>query len=224
MIYTDDFLSRYSPGGAHGALRELREAIRFPGMAILCFMVMFGVLSAFGQQPQQPPPPMPAVEFNVEVTGTTLADFTTRMDAYAALRRSLEEGIPALAVTDNASDIYRAERLLADRIRRARAGAGRGDIFTGPIRRGFRELLRPVANSATCAAIRDDNPGEFSYAVNADYPKRKPVSTVPASILAVLPRLPPDIWYRFLDRDLILHDTRANVILDRIDDAIRCGD
>ena len=31
-IYTDDFLSRYSPGGAHGALRELREAIRFPGM------------------------------------------------------------------------------------------------------------------------------------------------------------------------------------------------
>ena len=24
-------------------------------------------------------------------------------------------------------------------------------------------------------------------------------------------------------RDLILHDTRANIILDRIDDAIRCG-
>ena len=31
-IYTDDFLSRYAPGGAHQALRELREARLFPGM------------------------------------------------------------------------------------------------------------------------------------------------------------------------------------------------
>jgi hypothetical protein len=50
------------------------------------------------------------------------------------------------------------------------------------------------------------------------------VSTVPPSILAVLPRLPEDVMYRFLDRDLILHDLRANIILDRIDNAIRCRD
>jgi hypothetical protein len=31
-IYTDDFLSRYAPGGALGALRELRDERRFPGM------------------------------------------------------------------------------------------------------------------------------------------------------------------------------------------------
>jgi hypothetical protein len=31
-IYTDDFLSRYAPGGAHQALRELQEARLFPGM------------------------------------------------------------------------------------------------------------------------------------------------------------------------------------------------
>ena len=31
-IYTDDFLSRYAPGGPHGALRELRDQRRFPGM------------------------------------------------------------------------------------------------------------------------------------------------------------------------------------------------
>ncbi len=48
------------------------------------------------------------------------------------------------------------------------------------------------------------------------------LTSVPASMLNVLPRLPDDVWYRFLDRDLILHDSRANVILDRIDDAIRC--
>ena len=42
-------------------------------------------------------------------------------------------------------------------------------------------------------------------------------------MLAVLPRLPEDVWYRFLYHDLILHDSRANVILDRIDNAIRCN-
>jgi osmotically-inducible protein OsmY len=31
-IYTDDFLSRYAPGGVHGVLRDLRDEQRFPGM------------------------------------------------------------------------------------------------------------------------------------------------------------------------------------------------
>jgi len=171
---------------------------------------------------QQPPAGLPVVEFNVEVLGNTLTDFTTKMDAYAALRRSLQEGLPELSVTDSPAEIHRAEQLLAQRIRQARAGSGRGDIFTEKTRHAFRQLLRPVTNAATCELVHDDNPGEFSYAVNSAYPKNKPLSTVPAAMLAVLPRLPADVWYRFLDHDLILHDSRANVILDRIDNAIRC--
>ena len=31
-IYSDDFLSRYAPGGVHGVLRELDDQRRFPGM------------------------------------------------------------------------------------------------------------------------------------------------------------------------------------------------
>ena len=31
-IYTDDFLSRYAPGGIHEVLREVRDERRFPGM------------------------------------------------------------------------------------------------------------------------------------------------------------------------------------------------
>lgn len=41
-------------------------------------------------------------------------------------------------------------------------------------------------------------------------------------MLGVLPTLPDDVQYRFLDRDLILYDTRANMMLDRIPSAIRC--
>jgi hypothetical protein len=173
---------------------------------------------------QQTTPQLPTVEFTVEVLGTTLGDFSTRMDAYAELRRSLEKGLPPLTVSPSPSQIYRTERLLAQRIRRARAGTHRGDIFTEDIRHGFRQVLRRVIDPGICAAIRDDNPGEFSYAVNADYPKAKAVSTVSPSIIAALPALPADVYYRFLDRDLILHDLRANIILDRIDNAIRCDD
>lgn len=32
QIYTDDFLSRYAPGGVYEVLRELRDERRFPGM------------------------------------------------------------------------------------------------------------------------------------------------------------------------------------------------
>jgi hypothetical protein len=36
-----------------------------------------------------------------------------------------------------------------------------------------------------------------------------------------LPRLPADIEYRFVERHLILLDTRANLIVDRLPYAIR---
>jgi hypothetical protein len=186
--------------------------------AILIGVVMsFAVTAAGAQQP-----PIPQVEFTVEVLGSKIVEFSVKMEDYARLRRSLEEGLPPLVVTDQPSEIQRAERLLAARIRQARARARRGDIFNEDIRRGFRQLLRPVTTEAICESIADDNPGEFGWDVNGEYPKDKPVSTVPPSVLAALPALPVDVYYRFLGRDLILHDTRANVILDRIDDAFRC--
>ncbi len=191
-------------------------------MVFLIALVALGLLLPDAAIAQQQPAGVPTVDLSVEVFGTTLADFSTKMDAYAELRRALEEGLPALKVTGNPTEIRQAELLLAERIREARRGAGRGTIFTENIRRGFRQLLRPVTNAGTCSVVKDDNPGEFAYAVNSAYPKDKPFSSVPVSMLNVLPRLPDDVWYRFLGRDLILHDSRANVILDRIDGAIRC--
>ena len=107
---------------------------------------------------------VPTVDLSVEVFGNTaFAEFTAKMEAYAELRRALEEGLPPLTVTDKPSDIHRAELLLAERIRRARRGAGRGAIFTENVRRAFKQLLRPVSNAATCeldsTTIRASSPG-----------------------------------------------------------------
>jgi hypothetical protein len=67
------------------------------------------------------------------------------------------------------------------------------------LEKGLPALLLEV-NENTWAAIMDDNPGEFSHQINGGYSKRKPLSTVPPNILAVLPTLPDDIQYRFVGR------------------------
>ena len=163
-------------------------------------------------------------DFRVQVWGESVADFSTRVWAYFELRRELENGLPALTTTDNPAEIRRAVRALAKRIRAARAEAREGDIFTPTIRVEFRTALLLEMNADTWAAIMDDNPGEFSHRINGSYPEGKPLSTVPANVLALLPRLPDDIQYRFLGRHLILFDARASVILDRIPYAIQCAD
>ena len=47
---------------------------------------------------------------------------------------------------------------------------------------------------------------------------------MPGTFLLVLPVLPGGLEYRFLGPHLILHDTKANVILDIMSCAIACLD
>ena len=163
-------------------------------------------------------------DITIHVWGVVAGDFDTRITTYATLRDQLQQGLPPLRITDDPRDIRRAERALAKRIRAARSGAPGGEIFTTEITAAFKDVLVLETRPAVCAAILDDNPGRFSYDINDTYPSRRPLSSVPAGILMLLPRLPADVNYRFVGRELILHDTRANVILDRIPDAIRCSD
>jgi hypothetical protein len=163
-------------------------------------------------------------DFRVQIWGDALTDFTVRIERYVELRHTLENGAPVLTVTDDPSEITRAEMVLARRIRVERNGARQGDLFTPAISERFRRVLLIQMNADTRAVIMDDNPGAFRHRINGTYSKDRPVSTVPANVLAVLPTLPADIQYRFLGPNLILHDTRANVILDQISCAIECID
>jgi hypothetical protein len=57
--------------------------------------------------------------------------------------------------------------------------------------------------------------------VNQPYPEGAPLPTMPANLLANLPRLPEDLEYRIVDRHLILRDVDANIIVDFVPNAIR---
>jgi len=162
--------------------------------------------------------------FRVQVWGYIVEDFTARVSSYYELRRNLQKGLPVLRVTDYPAEILSTQLALAERIRVARKGARSGEIFTPSIRVEFRKVLSLEVDANTLAAIMDDNPGRFSHHINSIYREGEPFSTMPPNILAALPRLPDDLQYRFLGRDLILLDTAANVILDRIPCAIQCTD
>lgn len=159
-------------------------------------------------------------DFTMQVWGQVVTDFNARVSSYLELRSRLESGLPAPSVTNDPAEIRGAERALARKIRVARYGAKQGEIFTPTISVEFRKALLLELSSNTRETVMDDNPGAFSHAINGTYPKGKPLSTVPINLLVALPSLPGDIEYRFLGRHLILYDTRANVILDRIPCAI----
>ncbi len=145
--------------------------------------------------------------------------FTKRVEAYVAEKKKLEEGLPAMkpgAVGTGAAETH--EAVLARRLREARAGAKPGAIF-GDAAPYFRELIAKDMKTRSVSeayALLQEAPAQSPPAVNASYPEKAALATVPPLLLVNLPRLPDGIEYRFMGRDLILRDRNANLIVDFI--------
>ena len=108
------------------------------------------------------------------------------------------------------------------RIQAARKAAKRGDVFgdAGPY------FIRIIERDTKARGLRDafnamqEVPSQSPVAVNAVYPEKAALATVPPMILVNLPRLPDGIEYRFMGRDLILRDREANLIVDFLPGAV----
>ena len=61
-----------------------------------------------------------------------------------------------------------------------------------------------------------DDRMQIRVAVNAVYPSAAPLSTVPPTVVLWLPQLRKEVEYHFVNRDLVLLDVEANMILDYI--------
>ena len=154
-----------------------------------------------------------------------LQQFQARIDEYMVLHTRLEKEAPPVKSADDPEAIRASQKGLAAKIRAERRNPVQGAIFTPETRTIFRRRLRTLLQGPNGAelerAIKDDAPSPMPLRVSAEYPEGWPLSSVPPTILAALPKLPEDLTYRFVGNALILLDVHANLILDFIPNAIR---
>jgi hypothetical protein len=149
--------------------------------------------------------------------------FNKRVAGYVDVRSKAEAGVPALKETDDPAKISARERSLGDAVRRARAAAKAGDIFGKDMTPLILEIVRADWNRRPAVdrvAILAEMEKPFVPTVNMRYPVGQPLMTFPPTLLRQLQHLPEDLEYRFVGRDLILRDVKANIIVDVIRHAI----
>ena len=152
----------------------------------------------------------------------TSKEFSDRVKQYLALQKNAESALPSLEETDHPEKIEARKVALAAAIRTARAGAKPGDIFGGAAEQ-FRGVIKDDSRQRSArdaSAAMQEVPKLAPARVNASYPEKAALATVPPLILKRLPPLPEGLEYRFMGRDLILRDVKSNLIVDFIHEAV----
>ena len=201
-------------------------------------------------QTAAPKPPAPkvstvtkekAAEQNANPDAIVLADFQQRIHAYMAVHKDAKKDAPPLKETNNPAEIKTAQDTLGARIRAARATAKQGDIMTPEIQNKFRRLMYPVVTSPAPQGTagkevkkdikeelkenteerKEEGGKPVTLKVNATYPPDTPLPTTPPQVLMNLPKLPEQLEYRLIGKNLIIRDVEANIIVDFVPNAIQ---
>lgn len=178
--------------------------------AVVFLIVLVGVLRipvAAGPPQVAPVSPEPAA----------FREFTQRVQQYVKLYKT----VPRLRTTKQPKEIVERRKARAQEIRETRSNAKPGDIFTPEVSEEFRRVIRSTFQGANARnvrrTIREGVPlAAVHLSVNADYPDRLPLTTVPPTLLLRLPRLPAEVAYRIIGHDFVLQDTQAKLIVDFI--------
>jgi len=201
-------------------------------------------------QTAAPKPPQPkvstatkekAAQENANPDAIVLADFQKRVDAYMAIHKAAAKDAPRLKETKNPAEIKAAQDALGAKIRAARTTAKQGDIMTAEIQNKFRRLMYPVVTSPAAQGtagreVKKDIKEELKenteerkeeggkpvvLKVDATYPDDTPLPTTPPQVLMNLPKLPEQLEYRIIGKNLIIRDVEANIIVDFVPNAIQ---
>jgi hypothetical protein len=155
-----------------------------------------------------------------------LKEFTGRVEDYLKLRKMIEKQLPPMKSKEELPEMIVAhQQALARKIREARPNARPGDIFTRAAREAFRHVICSVfqdPQTATArAVIRQRDPiKEVHLRVNGIYPDAIAETTFPSTLLQTLPALPDELAYRIVGRDLVLVDSKANLVVDLFHEAL----
>jgi len=215
------------------ATRTRKRPVPSRGLVLLAgFTFAAGrLLAAQDTAPTQSAPPTPAA--TAAATKEQAADaagfkeFTARMGDYLALHKAVDKKLPAMKSKEQLPEMIAAhQQALARKIREARPHAKPGDIFTPAAREAFRHAIRSVfkdphtSTARTVTRQRDRATPQVTLRVNGIYPDAVAETTFPPTLLQELPPLPEELAYRIVGRDLVLVDSKANLVVDLLQEAL----
>ena len=153
--------------------------------------------------------------------------FQSAVGEYMALREVVKRTTPPLKITPDAEDIRAASNAIAEGILRTRSSAKEGDIFNPDVAELLRLRIGASSREPGCdvaeivAAERDDH--------GVPPPQRPLVHDrldwgwgffMPWCVLRVLPLVPDELQFRFVERDLVLVDIDARLVVDVLPNAL----
>ena len=154
---------------------------------------------------------------------TAIAEFTRDVHAYANIHGIVAASMPSEKMYTDPEQLQRHIDRLADALRTERAAARIGDVFKPAIASLFkRRLAHEIRRSALRGGtLEPEQPAldESRLQVNDAFPWIAQPAVSPA-ILAALTPLPLGLEYRFIDRDLVLVDVGANLVVDILENAL----
>jgi hypothetical protein len=177
----------------------------FSALCLLCTAPVIGA-----KQSQAPP---------------TMKVFADGVGKYVTLHQDLESSAPAQKTTNESEQIADRQQQLTGVIANARRDSQRGEIFTEDVSDHFRKIIRKAfqepGGRAMRQTIRERDPVKpIALKVNEVYPDNQPRTTMPPTLLSRLPVLPKELAYRIVGHALVLQDTKTNLIVDFIPNAI----
>jgi hypothetical protein len=148
-------------------------------------------------------------------------EFKVRAEQYVHFR---EKAGPAPKTSNAPEAIVARQRQLAEKVRVARVSAKQGEIFTPEIAQYFRRQiaasLRGPHGKEIVASLHHAEPVKIELQINQSYPDNIPLQSTPPTLLLILPNLPDGLEYRIVNRQLVLRDTEANIVVDYIPNAL----
>jgi hypothetical protein len=202
------------------------------GLALACFTGCKGGDKSATVPPNPPatsesataaPPTQRVVGPLSPADSAALATMNDRLKQYTDLHIKLEKSLPKLPDDATPQQIDKNQRIFEHLMRKTRATAKQGEIFTAEAQPVIKRLMANVfggdEGKQLKASIMDENPAGMKLVVNERYPDTVPLSTIPPQILQTLPKLTEDLEYRFVGNDLILLDTHAHTIADFVPNA-----
>jgi hypothetical protein len=155
-----------------------------------------------------------------------LDTFNQQVAAYLRLQDAVRRQLAMQRLFVDPEDLFRAMRSLQAGIRAARPDARPGSIFNPAIgalirtRLQQRLLVCDYAVEDVLAFLNEERAaGAPGPKVNGSFPWMVGSAMWP-TLLAVLPPLPPQLEYRFVDRDLVLIDIEADLVIDVLKNAL----